>query len=209
MVSSVLRTLPVAPAAAALKLDLPSEAERADILHHIQTHLSSVPAMWMCPNSASDAQLLARKMLGGISAQKTFGGTSQARVPDRTRAHRRYQPAYASACTSGQTLMSLGFGIWILESAAWTPGSRFRNMWIQIFRSTLKLQGWVETAQNQCRTGGIVSAMHSSGLTARSPWTQIPLILQCQRPEKWAVFMKLGQAAGTIPFQGEMSANWR
>ncbi|KAJ7608212.1 putative asparagine synthase [Roridomyces roridus] len=59
------------PAGRALKLDLPSEAERAGILKHIQTHLSSVPTLWMSPNSSTDAQL-ARNMLGGISTHRAF-----------------------------------------------------------------------------------------------------------------------------------------
>ncbi|KAJ6529494.1 putative asparagine synthase [Mycena vulgaris] len=55
----------------AMGLELPSDAERVGMLQRIQTYLAAVPAMFMSPNSHTDAQL-ARKMLGGISTHRAF-----------------------------------------------------------------------------------------------------------------------------------------
>ncbi|KAJ7456252.1 putative asparagine synthase [Mycena galericulata] len=52
-------------------LELPSDVERAGMLQRFEAYLASVPAMFMSPNSHTDAQL-ARKMLGGISTHRAF-----------------------------------------------------------------------------------------------------------------------------------------
>ncbi|KAJ6596060.1 putative asparagine synthase [Mycena sp. CBHHK59/15] len=63
------------PAGLALGLELPSDAERAAILHRMQT--AAVPLTSVSKNSNSDAQL-ARNMLGGISAHRAYAAAATA-----------------------------------------------------------------------------------------------------------------------------------
>ncbi|KAJ7621747.1 putative asparagine synthase [Mycena polygramma] len=64
------------PAGIALGLDLPSDAERAAILHRIQ-FASAVPVLSLGKNSYTDSQL-ARKMLGGISTHRGYAAAGSA-----------------------------------------------------------------------------------------------------------------------------------